>query len=72
MLQFFFKIHALKALFKGPKSATYIFWIENDPPPLKLFRKSIVLVALSVPYQPNPAPYYQSQSLSLSYIINAG
>ena len=32
MLQFFFKIHALKALFKGPKSATYIFWIENDAP----------------------------------------
>ena len=24
------------------------------------------------PYQPNPAPYYQSQSLSFSFIINAG
>ena len=32
---FFFKFHAQKALFKGPKS--WNLWIENDAPPLDLF-----------------------------------
>ena len=36
-----YQVHAQKPLFKAPKICNINFWIENDAPPLALFRKFI-------------------------------
>ena len=44
------QFYAQKGLFKVPKICDINFWIENDPPPLALFKKFIDLVAGSSPF----------------------
>ena len=44
-----FRFHAQKAPFEIPKIRNLNFWIENDPPPLELFRKLIRLGSATLP-----------------------
>ena len=46
-----YHFHAQKAPFKVPKICNINFWIEDDPPPLALFRKFIRFCSLALPLE---------------------
>ena len=44
-----YQFHAQKANYLVPKICKIDFWIENDPPPLALFRKYVRIGAATLP-----------------------